>query len=184
MSLFANVPCWLREIPEHLKTQAVCDEAVRRVPYSLLYIPNHFKTQEICEEAMHVRPATFFLTPDRFKTQEMYIRAVKVEPRDVYDAPNHFKTQEMCDKAVRDYLFSLRFVPDWFVTFKKLNLWYDDNYVYNDNEMIKWYERYKRRKAQKASIKEELLPITLHPSRWWDWCMSEDEKEETEKLWT
>ena len=99
---------------------------------------------------MHVRLATFFLTPDRFKTQEMYIRAVKVEPRDVYDAPNHFKTQEMCDKAVRDYLFSLRFVPDWFVTFKQLNLWYDDNYVYNDNEMIKWYERYKRRKAQKA----------------------------------
>ena len=21
------------------------------------------------------------------------------------------------------------------------------------------------------------------PSRWWDWCMSEDEKRETEKSW-
>ena len=33
-------------------------------------------------------------------------------------------------------------------------------------------------------MKEELLPITWHPSRYWGWCMSEDEKEETEKLWT
>ena len=36
-------------------------------------------------------------------------------------------------------------------------------------------------KAQKASIKEELMPIAWHPSRYWDWCMSEDEKKETEK---
>ena len=28
-----------------------------------------------------------------------------------------------------------------------------------------------------------LMPIIWHPSRWWDWCMSEDEKKETEKLW-
>ena len=38
-------------------------------------------------------------------------------------------------------------------------------------------------KAQKASIKEELLLIFWHPSRYLDGCMSEDEKKETEKLW-
>ena len=37
--------------------------------------------------------------------------------------------------------------------------------------------------VQKASIKEGLLPIAWHPSRYWDWCLSEDEKQETEKLW-
>ena len=37
--------------------------------------------------------------------------------------------------------------------------------------------------AQKAQIKKELIPIAWHPSRHWDWCMSEDEKQETEKLW-
>ena len=26
------------------------------------------------------------------------------------------------------------------------------------------------------------MPIAWHPSRYWDWCMSEDEKKETEKL--
>ena len=40
---------------------------------------------------------------------------------------------------------------------------------------------YQKRKAQKAKTKEELLPITWHPSRYWDWCMSEDEKKKTEK---
>ena len=26
------------------------------------------------------------------------------------------------------------------------------------------------------------MPIALHPLRWWDWCMSEDEKQQTEKI--
>ena len=39
-----------------------------------------------------------------------------------------------------------------------------------------------KRKAQKAKIKENLLSIAWHPSRWWDWCVPEDEKKETEKL--
>ena len=26
------------------------------------------------------------------------------------------------------------------------------------------------------------MPIAWHPSRWQDWCVSEDEKKETEKL--
>ena len=41
----------------------------------------------------------------------------------------------------------------------------------------------KKRRAQKAKIKEELMPIAWHPPRWWDWCIPEDEKKETEKLW-
>ena len=31
--------------------------------------------------------------------------------------------------------------------------------------IIEWYEDYHKRKAQKASIKEELMPIAWHPSR-------------------
>ena len=48
--------------------------------------------------------------------------------------------------------------------------------------IFKCYDGYQKRKAQKASIKEELMDIAWHPSRYWDWCMSEDEKQETEKL--
>ena len=32
-------------------------------------------------------------------------------------------------------------------------------------------------------MNKRLMPIAWHLLRWWDWCMSEDEKTETEKLW-
>ena len=37
--------------------------------------------------------------------------------------------------------------------------------VWHDGETVEWYEGYKKRKTQKAKIKEELLPIAWHPSR-------------------
>ena len=40
-----------------------------------------------------------------------------------------------------------------------------------------------KRKAQKPQVKKELMRVAWHPSRWWDWCVPEDEKKETEKLW-
>ena len=60
----------------------------------------------------------------------------------------------------------------------------DDEYCDDDyDELIEWYEAYQKRKAQKALIKEELIPIAWHPSRWWNWCIPEDEKKETENFW-
>ena len=41
-----------------------------------------------------------------------------------------------------------------------------------------------KRRAQKAKIKEELMSIARQPSRYWDWCVPEDEKQEIEKLWS
>ena len=68
--------------------------------------------------------------------------------------------------------------------------WYDDGkdkfieFTDDDEDnLFEWYDGYKKRKAQKASIKEQLLPIAWHPSRYWDSCVPEDEKKETEKLW-
>ena len=55
-------------------------------------------------------------------------------------------------------------------------------FLNNNDRLIKWHNDYQERKAQKAKIKEELLPIAWHQSRWWDWCVPEDEKKETEKL--
>ena len=76
---------------------------------------------------------------------------------------------------MRDGPYSLQYVPDWFVTQQQIKIWRHDNYVYNnDNKIIEWYRGYQKRKAPKASIKEELLPIVWHPSRYWDWCISED----------
>ena len=82
----------------------------------------------------------------------------------------------------------MKYVPDWFITHQKmlrvmkLTIGRRCMFPRNDDDLIKWYEGYKKRKAQKASIKEELIPIAWHLSRWWDWCVSNDEKQETEKL--
>ena len=69
-------------------------------------------------------------------------------------------------------------------------IYYDDYYDddgghWDDDEdkFFEWYDGYVRRKAQKAQTKKELMFIAWHPSRYWDWCMSEDEKRDTEKLW-
>ena len=42
-------------------------------------------------------------------------------------------------------------------------------------------EELNKRKTQKAKIKEALLPIAWHPSRWWDWPVPEDEKKTKQK---
>ena len=82
----------------------------------------------------------------------------------------------MCDKTVEKVSWSLEYVPDWYVTQGQIKLWRDDDDHCNDDRLIKWYEGYKKRKAQKVKIKEELMPIAWHPDRMMDWCMSEDEK--------
>ena len=92
----------------------------------------------------------------------------------------------MCDKAVREDPFSLLCVPDWFVTQQQVKIWHHDDDFYDDDdddEIIEWYNGHEKYKAQKAQIKKELMLIAWHPSHWWDWCMSEGKKKETEKLW-
>ena len=70
-------------------------------------------------------------------------------------------------------------------------MWHDDNYDddgdhwdddNDDDKFFEWYEGYKKWKTQKAKIEDELMPITWYPSRYWDWCMSEDEKKPDRKI--
>ena len=110
-------------------------------------------------------------------------QALEVDLHILRYVPDYLKTQKMCDEAVQNGLCTLKYVPDWFVTQQQLKLWDDDVYCCNDDYLIEWYEGYKKRKAQKASIKDELIPIAWHPLRWWDWCVHADEKKETKKLW-
>ena len=59
----------------------------------------------------------------------------------------------------------------------------DDDDDDDDDELLEWYVGYQKRRAQKAQIEKELMPVTWHPSCWWDWCVPKDEKKETEKSW-
>ena len=96
--------------------------------------------------------------------------------------PDRFKTQKMCDEAVSYDPSSLQYVPHYFVMQQQVKTWYNYNGYCNANELIKWYNDYQKWKAQRAKIKKELMPIAWHPSSWWEWCVPQDEKQETEKL--
>ena len=144
----------------------------------------------MCNEIMRTMPNAFHRIPDRFKTQKMCIKTVEVDSSFLQLVPDHFKMQEIRDKAVKEDSLSFQFVPDSFVTREGVDMWYDDYYnegdywvTEGDDKFFEWYDGYKKQKAQKASIKKELMPIAWHPSRWGDWGVSEDKREQAEKLW-
>ena len=88
----------------------------------------------------------------------------------INEHPDCFKTQKMCDEVIEKVLWLLFDVPDHFKTKgmcnKQVKIQGDGNYYYYyDYKFIKWYEGYKKRKAQKVKIKEELLPTAWHPNR-------------------
>ena len=126
----------------------------------LKYVPG---VQEVCDEivAWHYRPllemhlllpvSGLFFIPDHLKTQEMSNKEVDIEPYFLRLFPDRLKTQGMCDKAMHNKPWLLRYVLNWFVTRQQLKL-RDDHCI--DDGYIEWYDGYKKRKAQKASIKK------------------------------
>ena len=161
----------------------MCDKAVEGDSWLFKYVPDNLKAQGMCGKAVEKAPWLLYNVPACFIMQRMCNGAVKICSLTLEYVPNQLKAQEMCNDAVRGGPCNLRHVPDWLVTQQQIKIWHDDAYYCNDNEMIKWYEGYKKRKAQKAKIKKELMPIAWHPDCVMDWCMSEEEKKEVEALW-
>ena len=137
----------------------------------------------MCERAVEKYTQAIESVPDHFKTQGMCERAIEKEPGVLEDIPDHLKTRRMCERAVKKYSGILNLIPDWFARQQQIKIWHDDYHYYNNDKLIEWYDGYQNRKTQKAQIKDELVPISRHPSRWWDLCVPEDQKKETGKLW-
>ena len=166
-------PRMMGHVPDHVKTQEMCNKAVEKDPLMMRHVPDHFKSQEMCDKAVEEDPCMMGHAPDRFKTQGMCIKAVEKASWVLCHVPDQYKKQEICVKAVGKGPFTLQYVPDWFVTQGQVKSWHDDD------ELVMQHDSYQKCKAQKAQIKKELMPIAWHPSRWWDWCVPEDEKKET-----
>ena len=74
-----------------------------------------------------------------------------------------------------------------YIDLNKINL--DDNNYDKVNpdtiihvRHLAWYIKFEKRKALKKKLNEELMPIAWHPKRWLNFCMSENEKKETELI--
>ena len=168
-------------IPDCFKTQDMCDKAVDKHPWCFKSVPDKFKTQKMCEKAFDPEidereDMSLCFIPNKFKTQEICEKAVDKYPQDFQYVPDYFKTQEMCDKAANENPQILGYIPDYFITREMIE---NDNHSrcnYSNAIFHAWFNAYKERKAQKAQMKAELLPITWHPDRVVDWCFDEDEK--------
>ena len=78
---YENVPVWIREIPDHLITQEICNEAVRIEPYLFAVVPHRFKTHEMCNDAVLREAFTLYYVPEDLKNQEIYNEAVRIDLR-------------------------------------------------------------------------------------------------------
>ena len=155
---------------------ALWNEAVQSDPEVLEYVPDQFVTQEMCNEAAQSDPWVLEHVPDQYKTQKMCNEAVQSNPEMLEHVSDQYKTQKMCNEAVQSDPWVLEHVPDWFMTLQET--WYED--FDDDDVLITLRDAYIKRKIQKAKIKEELMPVAWHPDRWWNWCVTEDEKKELE----
>ena len=48
----------------------MCERAIEESPYNLEFIPDHFKTQEICDKEVRNDLRTLLFVPDWFVTRE------------------------------------------------------------------------------------------------------------------
>ena len=66
----------------------------------------------------------------------------------------------------------------------------DTNYDEGDPEtvihirILAWHIKFEKRKALEKELNKELMLIAWHPRRWWDFCMSKEEKKEIEPIFT
>ena len=172
MSLCQVISIWIREIPGHLKTQEMCNEAVHIEPCSFQFFPDHLKTQKMYNEIMPIDPAAFFVFSTVLKLRRCMKKQLRL-PHGSFTMSFITLRHNKCVTVVKKNPFCWIYIPDWFVKLKEM--WYKGSV--NDDELFTWYEGYKKRKAQKAKLKEESIPIAWHPARMQDWCMSEDERE-------
>ena len=69
------------------------------------------------------------------------------------------------------------------------NINLDDINYHEDNpdiiiliRLLAWHIKFEKRKVLRKELNEELMPVAWHPKRWWDWCVSEDEKKEIDRM--
>ena len=112
-------------IPDDLKTQEMCNEAVRIDPWLLYDVPDYLKTQKMCNKADDDCPWLLYDVPYRFRDLGMVIRAT-IHPLRVI-SPNHPRAQEVCERVVEKDPSHLTDVLGFFTTRKMCDKVVDSN---------------------------------------------------------
>ena len=82
---------WIVKIPDHLKLQEMCDDAVRTESLSLEYVHEHFETQGMCNEAVKNKLRMILFVSDHFWAQKMCNETMRPMPDAFQPIPNPLK---------------------------------------------------------------------------------------------
>ena len=48
--------------------------------------------------------------------------------------------------------------------------------------LLDWQVKFEKHRELQKVINEELMPVAWHSERWWDFCVSEEEKKEVDPI--
>ena len=160
------------------KTQIMFDSVVSDNASSIVYCPDKYKTRKLCDKAVDDCLAALKLVPDWFVTSEI----IKNLFTDLYADENTLCLNESSGDAE----FNCNGMGILNIDLNNIDL--DNNFDEDDPDtiiairLLAWYIKFEKLKELKKELSEELMLVAWHPSRWWDWCMSEDEKKEIDLM--
>ena len=96
--------------------------------------------------------------PDQYKTQEICDKVVSVDPFMRVHCPDKYKTQIICDRAVDNCLVALKFILDWFVTSKMLEIF--GKALHAKSDILFYSEDFD--KITFISNQRHILPVYFH----------------------
>ena len=155
----------------------MCDRVVSEDRFLIVYCPNKYETQRMCDEAVDDFLAALKFIPDRFVASKMFKKLLTV----LYADDNILYFNEDSGNVI----FSCNEMG-----ILNIDLNNDTNYNEDDPEtiihikLLAWLIKFEKRKPLKKELNEELMLVAWHPRKWWNFCMSEDEKKEIEPIFT
>jgi hypothetical protein len=106
----------MKEIPEEVQTQELCDTAVKSICWALQFCLDKYKTYENCYSAVERNGEIIEHVPKRFIDEKLCMAAAKSRYPCLHLIPKGLITKEMCDEAVKANGENVKGVPDEFMS--------------------------------------------------------------------
>ena len=146
----------------------------------IVYCPDKFKTQRRRDNAVDDFLAAMKLIPDSFVANKMIKKLFTA----LYADENILYFNEDSGNVV----FNCNEMGILNIDLNNINL---ENNVDEDDpdqsiliRLLARHIKFEKRKTLTKIISEELMPRAWYPARWWNLCMSEDEKKDIKTIFT
>ena len=157
----------------------MCNSITSDDLFSIKCVPNCYKTQQMWDKAVDDCLAALKFVPDGFVASKM----IKILFTSLYADQNILFFNQDSSNVV--FIFNEMGVLN--IDLNYINI--DDAVSGEDDadtiiliRLLAWHVKFEKGEELKKELNEELMPVAWHPSRWWDWCMSEDEKKEKDPM--